>query len=433
MTRRSGVFVGVLLFVVCFWWSYVYVVSPAFSYMGYRYQVLPLWLSTFSWGAALVPAFWLPYSITRPSQVVYWILYILVLVPGILVPAWTLTIDSLQVLQLQSILLTAFALLGLVQKLPLLKIPRLRISDRAFWLIIGGLCVTFYVFIMARFGLRFSLLSFADVYDVRAEYAADLVASGRLVAYAVSWQGYVINPFFISTGLVKRRPVLIGVGLVGQLLLYSLTGSKSVFLSGIYVLGLLIALGAGAKRFGLLVSWGSAAVVGIATSLDLLLDSIIWSSLFVRRLIATPGLLTGYYYDFFSTNPKLFLSHSILQPLITYPYSLSPPHLIGYFYFGNADTGANANLWAEAYANFGLLGIVMFTLVFGLLLWVFDSFAVDKDQRTTALTLGIPAFALSNSALFTSFLTHGIGLAFLLIYLMPPTKECDRQDSTAIH
>jgi hypothetical protein len=84
---------------------------------------------------------------------------------------------------------------------------------------------------------------------------------------------------------------------------------------------------------------------------------------------------------------------------------------------------ANANFWADAYANFGYAGIVCFTLLLALVLWLYDSGSAGRDRYVTALVIALPAFAVANSGLLTSLLTHGIGLAMLLMYLMPAAMD----------
>ncbi len=81
---------------------------------------------------------------------------------------------------------------------------------------------------------------------------------------------------------------------------------------------------------------------------------------------------------------------------------------------------SNANLWADAYANFGYIGIIVFSLLLAFVLWLYDSMAFGCDKRLAALVIGLPAFALANTGLLTTLLTNGIGLVMLLVYLMPP-------------
>ena len=111
---------------------------------------------------------------------------------------------------------------------------------------------------------------------------------------------------------------------------------------------------------------------------------------------------------------------SILKTLVNYPYAAEPPYLIGALYFHSASNDANANIWADAYANFGYPGIVCFTILFAILLWLYDSIAAgSRNTRVAALAIGLPAFALANGGLLTSLLTNGVALAMLLVYLMP--------------
>ena len=84
---------------------------------------------------------------------------------------------------------------------------------------------------------------------------------------------------------------------------------------------------------------------------------------------------------------------------------------------------SNANLWADAYANFGYVGIFLFSVLLAIVLWLYDSLASRCDRRLAALAIGLPAFALANTGLLTALLTNGIGLAMLLVYLMPSTMH----------
>jgi hypothetical protein len=314
-------------------------------------------------------------------------------------------------------------MLGDAQRLRLQQVPQIiRASTASYWLCVVAVSVLFYVVIVSRFGFRFDFVSFNDVYDVRAAYVDALADAAGLTAYAVSWQGYVINPLLIGYGLVRSKLWMIAAGVAGQVMIYSITGSKSVFLSGVFLVALWIALRQNGKYFGLVTVFGLSAVVAVCTVVDWQTGGITLTSLFVRRVIITPGLLTGYYFDFFSHNPKLLLSHSVFRFFLDYPYDLSPTHLIGYVYFGSAAMGANANLWADAFANFGYIGLFIFTCILAAFLWLFDSVSSHIDLRFAGMVLGIPAFALANSALLTSFLTHGIALAFLLTYLFPRTS-----------
>ena len=173
--------------------------------------------------------------------------------------------------------------------------------------------------------------------------------------------------------------------------------------------------------FGLAVIGGGVIVVLLSILVDHFSDSNWMSSLLIRRAIATPGLLTGFYFDFFSKNEFFLYTHSFFRYFIDCPYPYAPPFLIGLHYFGNPQVSANANLWADGFANLGYLGIFLHSLILGGVLWFMDCLARPFDRRMALLLIFPPAYATVDSALFTSLLTHGIALLALMMWMAPPS------------
>ncbi len=419
---------GAVAYVALFNWAYATAMSP-WRYIGYTYNPPPPAFVIFSWLVAILPALWMPISLRRPSQVGYWLLYVVVFVPSCMVPFYTLEMEPIYVATLVLSLLAAFALLGSIYLLPILRIPRPRMPRALFWTGIVLLSLLLYAQIVSAHGLRIKVVSLASIYELRSEYKA---AGGGFARYAVGWQANAINPLLIAQGLVSGNVVLLLAGILGQVIIFSITGYKSVFFSGLLLVALLFVLRSKGKKLGPSMVWGTAGLVLVSSLLQLWLDSGTLFSVFVRRLIATPGLLTGYYLEFFSQNPKALLGHSILRSVVDYAYEYPPAIQIGSTYFGSSAISANANLWADAFANFGFGGIFGFTFLLGLVMWLFDSVAQGRSQRLTSLMFGMPAFFLTNTALLTSLLTHGIGLVLLIVYLMPRAAPPQAQASERV-
>ncbi len=400
-------------------WVYVHMLAENYWYMGYLLNERSLLsdAATFVWAA--LPALWMPVVLKRPSQVVYWFLYVLVYVPIVLVPRHALSMDLLYIWKLNGIMAVAFFGLSLVYKLPLVRLSQFRLAPKLFWVVFAIGSVGLLSYIVSVFGLQFDLIAFADVYSVRFQYRDAVAEEGGLVGYAIAWMGNVIGPFLIAYGLTKKRFDLLSAGVAGQLLVYSITGFKSIALSTGLILALLFAVRRNGSRFGVTMAGGSAAVVMVSAAASAWANMLSVTYLFVGRLIITPGLLTGYYLEFFSEHSKALLGHSVFAPLVDYPYQSSPAFLIGTTYFGRSEMSANANLWADAFANFGFGGVLFFTLILGLIFWFYDSAAQRHDYRLSALLLGVPAITLSNTALQTSLLTHGVALATLLLLFLP--------------
>ena len=424
LERRILTVVGAVVYTVALNYIYTEVVSPINSYRGFVNNSPPVLYVVLSGLVAIVPSLWMPVALRKPSQVVYWMLYVMVVIPASVVPMYALYMQPGQILTLTLTLFGAFALLGLlVYGLPTLRLPSIRLTfSRArpqalFWAFVAALGVVLYARVLSVYGFSIDVASILDVYDVRAAYRESLEGSA-FTAYAINWLGNAIFPLLIVQGLLTGNRVLIPVGLVGQLTLFSITGYKSMLFSSILLLAILFGLRARGRSFGPTVIWGCLGLVLGATIGGMLLSNTLILNLAVTRTVVTPGLLTGFYFDFFSVNEPANLGHSIFRSFVDYPYTLTPPFLIGQTYYGNAQISANANVWADGFANFRYVGVLAYTLLLGLVLRAFDGLARGRDMRAVAMLLGVAGFTFSNTSLLTTLLTHGVGLMFILLYLL---------------
>jgi len=424
LSSRVGMFLRCLFYVCTFAVVYTWVIVPVWGYEGFR-QRATLPRQVIAGLLASLPGLWMPLKLERPSQVVYWMLYLLVLAPACLVSMWALEDQSSGPVMLSVCLVGLFALTGLVYRIPLLPLPRFHLERYEFGVLLVLMSILFYAFLMFSFGFHFHFVSFADTYSVRAEYQATLDRVPALVAYAISWQAWVINPFVMAMGLRWRRPSWLLIGVVAQFLIYSISAFRSMFFSAALLLYLFWVMKSG-RAFGsrFVTTWTTIfATAGALQYLDL---ALLPAAFITVRMTALPGLLTGYYYEFFSSHSHAMLGHSIFRSLVSYPYAVQPPYLIASTYFNNPAMESNANLWADGFANFGYVGLIITAVLFAIVLWLYDSMAFECDKHFAALAISLPAFALANTGLLTALLTNGIGLAMALVYLMPSMSEFER-------
>jgi len=425
MKRKALLMLILLVYAGLVHWSYEYVISPRFEYLGYTTNHPGFPTLILSMVFAVLPSTWFQLEFRKPSDIVQWMLYTLNYIPITTLMYHVAPLDG-RLVFFHIGLLGSLWLLSLFVKLPRFRIPRSGLSEPVFRAGVYLLTLGLYVYVVSVFGFRFRLIGLADVYDVRLEYRDSLAEYGGLVAYAVSWLANVLHPLLLALGLIQRRWLMAVISLVGQVMLFSITGLKAVLLSGIFLVAILFTLRARGKRFGSTMVLGLSGMVTVSSVVALWFQAVLFASLFVRRFLHTSGLLTAYYLEFFSENPKAMLGHSVLKGLVKYPYQSSPPFVIGSAYFGSSHMSANANFWADAYANFGYFGLFLFTLVLAVLLWLYDAISQGKDQRITALVLSTPALALGSSGLLTTMLTHGLILALIVAYLLPsPNSHAD--------
>lgn len=396
-------------------------IAPAFSYLGYLYEPQNPIIILATLMFTCVPALLLPIQLERPSVMIVWFIYLMAYVPSVMIPVISLGKPYSELIFLQISLLIGMLFLIGACRVPIASIRRSSLSKRDFLVVFMAMFALLYLALIWNMGARFKPPTLGvEIYEVRMAQR-EAAATAGVAVYAISWLGKVFNPCLIVWGLVRRQWIILLFGLCCQFFMFAQGGQKAMLL----LLPLLFGLDWMIRRvrhiFGLAVLGGGGIVILISILIDRFSGSD-WMSLFlIRRAIATPGLLTGFYFDFFSKNEFFLYAHSFLRYFIDSPYPYAPPFLIGLHYFGSLQTSANANLWADGFANLGYLGIFLHSLIFGGVLWLMDCLARPFDRRMALLLIFPPAYATVDSALFTSLLTHGIALLTLMMWVAPPS------------
>jgi len=427
---RGKLLLATSLYLVALLWAYATIVVPKYGYEGFALRwpsaVQMAWLVTL----ALLPVLFLPKSSSRPSALVVWWLYLTVYIPAIIVPALSLSIPLEKLLQLQLTLLPCLALLSWVSSGPrLLSVRQMVVSPTLFWpafLTIWIICLGI-IFVWGRFSSLasniMSLFEGASEYTIRSKYA-DLVQEAPFLGYLTGQVSNAIHPFLIAFGLRYRRMACLIAGIVGQVIVFSLTGFKSALTAIVFLALLALFVLRRRRRFGLVLTSGLMAAVLLSTVVDRATNDVWLTFLITRRTMLTPGLLTGFYFEHYSQIGPVGIGYHF--PLLRDERLLRPPNEIGFAYFGDANIDANANLWAAGYAEVGLPGMFLYTIFFGFLIWIYDSIAARRDPAMAVLLLAMPAATVSNTLPSTLLITHG-GLATALILYLAPAHIRDEE------
>jgi hypothetical protein len=276
-------------------------------------------------------------------------------------------------------------------------------------------CVGLIVFLMVYkyLGLSFSF-DLTKVYGIRSQYAATGVP---LAGYLFNWMAYIVNPIFFALFIRERKWLPVALIVVLQMLLFSVTGIKVYLFALPFVLALMWII---TRRNPLAyMGLGLAGAVLVSTLSYWLIDDLWVSALFTRRVLMVPAQLSFSYYDFFSQNELVYLSASRLGFFLDYPYHLAPGHLIGEVYFGRPIMNAGTGLTADAYMNFGFVGLALWSVLLAVILKLVDTCSRRVDFRVAIAAIAIPAIILVEAPLTTALLTHGLLLALLVLYLSP--------------
>ncbi len=278
------------------------------------------------------------------------------------------------------------------------------------WMIASGALATFN-------------LNLDAVYEFR-EDAGKAINVGVL-SYIVVWVPAVCAPLLLMRFLRDgNRLLALGVVLM-HVFWFGMTAHKAV----LFFPALVIFLNTLFKhsRALSLIPAGLSFVVMVALTSYYATESLFLSGMFVRRVFFTTSHLTFTYFEFFEQNPLIYWSNSFLSSFITFPYDQPVPYVIGNYL--NDPTGwANNSFFSTGYMHAGYVGVVIYGLVAGALLKVIDSLVSKAVPLWMSLSIVVvPWFTLVTSAdLTVGLLTHGLGFAIFMLYLMKTPGEVGR-------
>ena len=419
--RRAGVLVGVVVLLLAIHVSYQFVVSPRYSYQKLTYTTPNIGIYAIMLALLIGLAMMLPIRLTRPGDFLLWTIYVLVVIPSLTISYLARTVSDGTQVMLGLVISSCFAGAILAGRLPARRLgQRIRpLSVRAFWICVIAFSAVTYLALAASGSLQLSLPGLNNVYAVRSAFVS-ANAANKLLAYAMPNQANVINPLILAVGILTRRWWMVALALVGELLLYGAAGHKSVLFAVPALLVVAWVFRGGRRPSSSIILWGFAGIIVVSAVADQILHSIWLSSLFTRRFIDVPGLLTGAWVNVFGQIPQAHFAYGFLSPFLTYPYAVAPPFVVANVFFGQSGLNANANLFADGYANFGWAGMAFEAALFLAVVVLVNALGRRLPLQAAVLLLVMPAVALSNASMLTSLLTHGVVLLLLVMALAPP-------------
>lgn len=388
--------------------SYREFVNPIFAYSGFTLDVNTLkYLESWALYIALITAF--PKRLNKPSD--YLMVYLLFSFLAPLLVFYGLSNASREHLYivLLAVLLMAFFRVGRPFKLPLIQGGR-----TLAYLILGLGVVAVTSWMIQSGGLRFFNLDLSQVYEFRRD-AGEVINQG-VMGYLNTWATKVFGPMLLAIALWKKNYML-AASIIGlHVLWFGISSHKSVLFFPLLVIFTWVWF-----RYNkalALIPLGMAATVTVSLFVFLLFDYTFLGSLFIRRVFFVPPLLTFTYYEFFSENQFVYWSNSISSGYIQYPYDLNPAALIGAY--RGTDSHANNSFLSTGYMHAGISGLILYGMLAGLLFRLIDSVSNKCVPPWVAVaSIIVPSHSLLRSSdLPTALLTHGIGIAIVILFLL---------------
>lgn len=307
----------------------------------------------------------------------------------------------------------SFLLTLILIRLPTIKLIKLKVNPTFGKMLLVVISLVTYVILLGLNGIpTLKALDLLSVYEIRSE----VNYGPTFMGYFVNWQAKIINMFLFGFAFYYRKYFLMFFAFGLQVLLFLITGHKSFLFLPLFIFAVIYVVER-RKMFtlsmlGILIVWAASYIYYLFNG------SILYISLFVRRVFLVPAQNYFYYYDFFSENPFMYLSHSILKYFVDKPYEMHIPNLIGQVYYNNENTWVNTGYLGDAYMNFGFLGMILFSILLGFILLLIDSVSKMIPLAIVIATLLGGFFSLVDGALLTNLLTNGIlvGIIILIFY-----------------
>jgi oligosaccharide repeat unit polymerase len=365
----------------------------------------------------------------------YWFLFtILSSIPILIVYVFNGIADNKNVLiYIYTIEILCVIGMYLVSKLNI-RFPNISLNKRIFWTFIFMFMIIAYGYLFKTLGLPKNIkLAFKDVYTVRLNYRK---VAGRFDDYFIQWMGNVLNPFILTYCIYKKKYKLAPLPIFLELILYSYTAYKSLFVTLILapLFGLLLNRGVNksfiqksivAVAFIALID-GTISMVKQFSMVSSKILSILnhypsYYSIYLETIVRAfiwPSLIALEYYDFFWMYPKVRLSHSIFSHFFTNVYRMEPALYLGALYYGRPDMRLNVTWYGDAYMNFGIIGVIVFAVLLYIILLAIKHVEKKNVCLVASLLFG-GLMSLFNGPLLTTLLTSGLGIGLFLAYILP--------------
>lgn len=378
---------------------------------------------------SLIPAFWLPARLERPSQVFGYLLYLTVYISFCTVGFQSVTVPIGSLLPFVAVCCVSCIALFRMSSAEPKPVARREYPLRTVVLATIGVSALLIGAAAIVFGVDFRPLALENVYDLREIRREQFGASGNWYwGYLLPPLALVLAPALVCISLARRRPELFVIGMLVAYAGYQITSGKDALGGSLIAVLAFYAWRAPGTR---IFSFSPLRI--ISTFLAILVVSAVYdqvtgdparllSQLTIGRVVVVPGMLTAFWVEFFSINPfGLYAGIGLLGAIFgrEQVYGLPLSYVIGLQYFNNEQTNANVNLWADGYGQWGVIGALIATAFAMVALRILDRLTIGRDT-SIVLPLCLPlAFALTNGSATSVFLTNGIWVLMLLVYVFP--------------
>lgn len=270
--------------------------------------------------------------------------------------------------------------------------------------------------------------SFFDIYDRRIETKTEF-SQNRLLNYYNSLFAGLMVPFAAIYAAARNKYIFFFLSIFSSIICFGVFGGKGVLLSpflAFFFTKFFLLLNLNGYKFLLIC----ITIFCIFCLIEIFLISTGYLNLyFFRRMFYVPAKLSFWYFEYFSNNQLFYMSDSIFGQFFT---SNSPDYdkarTIGGNYLGNYQSHANSNIWSSAYADFGFIGIPIFSMLAGLITKFINEVYKIKQSIIIIVYSFFVGLVWAQTSLNTSLLSNGIFFGILLMLFVPKEQNLKKSE-----
>jgi len=409
-----------LVYALLLAWLYKNEVAAFWDYQGFRVAETPLALTKIS-VATILTALMLPNKRDTRTYLLICTNF-LFFIPSI-VFSFLAGADLRYVVTLAFVIIFSVQISALNFR-PILMRP---IKIKQFLNFALGLSLVFLILYMVLGGVYRLNFNLSNVYQVRAD---NLDSVPGFLGYFVSLLSAILLPLAILYSIELRRFGILALALSVQLVFFGLTNFKNILFAPILFISFYAFLRS-PSRAGYLSLY--FFILPLFAMLNVVLARFIlqtdqflfFVNNFIRRMLFTPPMLDERHVIFFSDNPLYYWSTSrISLGLVESPYDLASPFIIGEEYFGSTTWAANTGLIGSGFSHAGYLGVIIYSILFGLLLAFLNAYGKRIGHALVSALALLSVMNITRSNDFTTvLLTHGLVFLFLFLTFAPRKED----------
>jgi hypothetical protein len=255
------------------------------------------------------------------------------------------------------------------------------------------------------------------VYEFR-DKSSSLLDLGVL-AYLNLWIFNTFTIYLVCVSLEKKHYYLLVPLLALQTYFGGVTNHKGVVFMPLLAIGFWYFLARTKKLYPLPLAL--ALLILVSIGVFYIWDDGLLAGIVVRRTFYVPSGLTFAWFDFFDHQPFVFWSDSVLARFVDTKYSggAKIPFVVGDYLFPNNELAANNGMVSAGYAHAGYAGILLYSVILGIILNGINHMARTGVPlwMATALTIVPLRGAISDTDLPTAILSHGIMISMIFLWL----------------